>query len=217
MRIAIISDIHGNFAALKSTFECIRRESVDLTIFLGDLFGYYSQTVQCLELLLKNKTLCVAGNHDLMAKKSSHENFQNIPSWVWNEIMTWPEEGRIETEFGNILFHHSSPNNDGRYIYPTTFPSDPSFNDKVGCKYLLLGHTHHQMVRFYDSFTLINPGSIGQPRDIYGPHSSWALLDCEQRLIRLKRSEYPLTDFLSANSKMFVEKPTNFKYFFRKL
>ena len=64
MRIGLISDIHGNYEALKVVLEDLDKSNVDKIYCLGDVVGYYSQVNECCKELIEREILCIMGNHD---------------------------------------------------------------------------------------------------------------------------------------------------------
>lgn len=64
-RIAVFSDVHGNFDALRAVLDLIEKEQVDQTIFIGDIFQRGNQEIECLEYLRNSDILCVKGNCEL--------------------------------------------------------------------------------------------------------------------------------------------------------
>lgn len=65
MKIAVFSDVHGNLKALKAVLEQIKEKTVDLTVFLGDIFQRGNEEIECLELLKDNEIICLKGNCEL--------------------------------------------------------------------------------------------------------------------------------------------------------
>lgn len=65
MKIAVFSDVHGNFKALKAVLEQIKEKNADLTVFLGDIFQRGNEETECLELLKDNGIICLKGNCEL--------------------------------------------------------------------------------------------------------------------------------------------------------
>lgn len=65
MRIAVFSDIHGNFDALKFVTELIEQEHADKTFFVGDIFQRGNKEIECLEYLMNSEIICVKGNCEL--------------------------------------------------------------------------------------------------------------------------------------------------------
>ena len=74
MKIAFISDIHGNYEALKSVLSKIDYEGVDKIFCLGDVVGYYSQVNECCEEIKRRNIPCVMGNHDWAFLEALQEN-----------------------------------------------------------------------------------------------------------------------------------------------
>ena len=64
MKIALISDIHGNYPALQAVIERVRKENCDLILSLGDIAGYYCMINECIDLCQKNEIVNILGNHD---------------------------------------------------------------------------------------------------------------------------------------------------------
>ncbi|MDX6503554.1 MAG: hypothetical protein QOE29_679, partial [Gaiellaceae bacterium] len=63
MRVAVISDVHGNLAALEAVLEAIRRERLDAIWCLGDTVGYGPRPNECCALVQEHTTICLGGNH----------------------------------------------------------------------------------------------------------------------------------------------------------
>ena len=63
-KIAVISDIHGNYPALKAVLDEIDSDGIKDVICLGDIVGYYCQVNECIDVLRERKIYCLLGNHD---------------------------------------------------------------------------------------------------------------------------------------------------------
>ncbi|QRM27238.1 metallophosphoesterase [Microvirga sp. VF16] len=109
MRLAIISDIHANVEALRSTLAEISTQNIDHIICLGDIVGYNSDPAQCIDLLRELNALCVAGNHDrAVTGQLSMEGFdytaakairwtrRNLSSDALEYLRTLPVEASID-------------------------------------------------------------------------------------------------------------------------
>ena len=70
MSIAFISDIHGNYDALKEVFKQIKKLNIKKTYCLGDIVNYYYEPGKCIDLLIKNKVRCIRGNHEKIFLRS---------------------------------------------------------------------------------------------------------------------------------------------------
>lgn len=179
------SDIHGNSYAFEEFLKQSKELEIDQYVFLGDVFGYYYGQNQIIDALRSMKNVyAVKGNHDQyylelystaknedqLVKKygNSYDGIKNrISSENRKYMERLPEYGVIHAEQKTIGIVHGSLKNPlhGR-IYPDTELVE---NDGYGAyDYVIHGHTHYRMIRQIGSTTIINPGSIGQPRDKNG-------------------------------------------------
>lgn len=115
-------------------------------------------------------------------------------------LWSLPNQKLVDLQGHRIKIVHGSPFDLlEEYIYP-----DKQFNpvdyQLDGEDLLILGHTHHQMVKEVSSFSMVNPGSIGQPRDAYG-FACFAIYDSLTRDIHLRRLEYDTTRMIRAIEK----------------
>ena len=180
MRIAVISDMHANEAALKSVLKDIELHGADQTICLGDVTTLGPRPVSVLETLQDLNCHCILGNHDaFMIDPESIHSYTENPIVV--EAVSWCREQLSETHlqfirtFKNhveltpdastrLLFFHGSPRSNAEGILATT-PADEldemlaGFTATVMC----FGHTHIQMLRQHKGTLLVNPGSAGFP------------------------------------------------------
>ena len=70
MRLAFISDIHGNFDALKAAMLDIKKNKIEKIFCLGDIVNYYYEPHKCIDLLIKNNVKCIKGNHETIFFKT---------------------------------------------------------------------------------------------------------------------------------------------------
>ena len=73
MKIAILSDIHGNCFALKSVLDAVEKNGIETLIIAGDFIGYYFWPVKVFNLLKDYDPIVVRGNHDKMLKKAKED------------------------------------------------------------------------------------------------------------------------------------------------
>lgn len=180
MRIGIISDIHGNYEALKAVFNQLDKMDVSSVYCLGDVVGYYSQVNECCNELRKREILCLMGNHDwYMAgggycprSKSVNDCLVYQRSVITQENLEWVKTFKMYHEFENIKMVH------GGWADPIDEYLDPTaeYFANVEGEYFLSGHTHIQSLNVFGNKTHCNPGSIGQPRD-NNPQSAFAVFD----------------------------------------
>lgn len=189
--IAIISDIHGNLAALEAVLSKIDQIGCERIISLGDVVGYYFQITECINLLISRNVEHLTGNHDQYLIDDSEcprskivaELIKKQKMLISSEHLKWLSSSKTKFTFNNKLFLHGSPDDpvDG-YIYEVSERIFP-----LGIDYLFCGHTHVQKLAKIGNKIFCNPGSVGQPRD-GNPHAAFAILDNEK--IKLYRVEY---------------------------
>ena len=205
MRLGVFSDIHGNMDAFNEVIASMELRSCDAYVFVGDICGYYYDQSAVIESHITLKNLyAVAGNHDRMFLRSlndsrfakeyedsygaSFEFFRSKATMqMVNYIQSLPD--RLELIDGKILVVHGSPNNPlDEYLYPDT---DIERLSALGYKTIISGHTHYPMSRHTGSVHVINPGSVGQPRDRKDP--SWGLYDTDTDEFDVIRVQYDNT------------------------
>ncbi len=195
MKIGILSDIHANSAALDAVFLSSQFRDVDALLVAGDFVGYYFEPKYVVDRIrfFEKPTFCIRGNHEEMLLKamSDPEQLKKVSlkygpgiaialeqlvdlDLQW--ISSLPHPLFINDLSCSFLLCHGSPLSIDEYIYPDT-PLENIFSglDKRP-DVVVLGHTHYPFVRRLENCLIINPGSVGQPRNrICGAH--WALLD----------------------------------------
>ena len=204
MRILLVADIHANWPALQAL-----TEPHDVCLCLGDLVDYALEPTPCIDWVRKHALATVRGNHD-------HGVAQNVPVFGRNgykyltgvtRILTRERLGAQDLQFlaslpvtraltlddTRFFLVHASP----RDPLDEYAPSDPDFwarrLQNVEADVVCVGHTHHPYVLEVGDKLVVNPGSIGQPRD-GDPRASYAVI--EDYKVELKRHEYPVEDTL---------------------
>lgn len=191
--IALISDIHGNYEALKEVLKKIDSLGINQIYCLGDITGYYTQVNECCEELRKRDVKCILGNHDwymvsntgCTRSKSANECLRYQKTIITQENLEWLTILPIYRKAGELALVHggwSEPLEE--YLYP----SDNYFN-KYPNKYFASGHTHKQIIQKFGDKVYCNPGSVGQPRD-KNYMSSFAIFDGKN--FELHRVEYDI-------------------------
>ncbi|MBK7981809.1 MAG: metallophosphoesterase family protein [Ignavibacteriae bacterium] len=178
MRIAVISDIHGNVFALEAVLQNIKKQNVDLILNLGDtLYGPIAPK-ETYELLSTESIISICGNQDRQIYEASESEIKLYPTLQYNldvlgtEVLNWlkelPFEKRISSE---IYLCHGTPKSDLEYLleniesgYPILKKDDEiiKFLYKETSKIILCGHTHiFRNVMLSTKQLVINPGSVG--------------------------------------------------------
>ena len=209
MRIALISDIHGNLPALDAVLDDLKRQELDRVICLGDVcFG--PQAHECLERLRALECPMILGNWDSWsidgfppAENPIGSMLYEIGAW-WAKLLTDDDrafvrtfEPTLEVPLGNgsrMLCFHGSPRSFSDWIFATT-PDDELEGEFSGIDATVLagGHTHLQMLRRFRESMILNPGSVGQPFSQWWP-----------REIRIAHwAEYGIVDSTSSEEVAF--------------
>jgi len=194
VRVALTSDAHGNLPALVAVLASIERYGAELVLFAGDFVGYYYDGAEVVRALRSIDALCVRGNHDDMIAscESGEQSLSGITEKYGHglelaikqlngEEKEWlahlPIARRVTVGGREILLAHGSVRNNLEYIYPDTDQPLEQIGDS-DFDIAVLGHTHYRMRREVQNCVIINPGSLGQPRDrLRG--ACWSLLDTE--------------------------------------
>jgi putative phosphoesterase len=196
--IGLISDVHGNLPALEAVLDDM--PEVDAYVNAGDVVGYNPYPSECVEAVRDHEMATVQGNHDRAvagdASFGFHSDAGRAVEWTQKHVdegtLDWlgelPAERETLLEGVRVKVVHGAPGAPDRYTFPRDF--SPSLLE--GEDVLVLGHTHVQAKREYDEGVVVNPGSVGQPRD-NDPHAAYALLDTETHEVELRRVEYPVS------------------------
>ncbi|MEK7441824.1 MAG: metallophosphoesterase family protein [Chloroflexota bacterium] len=220
MRILIISDIHGNLTALEAVL-ADADGSYDTVWCLGDLVGYGPDPNECVERVRAlSKLTCLVGNHDKAAIGDIDINSFNLDArtaiaWTQNaltstsrEYLTNLPEKQVQ---GVYTLVHASPRQPVWEYILDAYIASQNFS-YFETPYCLVGHTHIPVIYQqegttaverrpnYDELTvfgnerlIINPGSVGQPRDS-NPDASYAILDFEGRRWEYRRAPYNVAE-----------------------
>lgn len=205
MRYAVLSDIHANLAALDAVLAEVRADGIDQLILLGDYVGYYYEPLPVIDRLRSFAHHAIRGNHDRMLLESRTDpatraaylarygsgvecalDQLGADAWAWLEAL--PDRLEIDLAGARILLCHGAPFDPDCYVYPN---SEPALLDRCavpGCAATWMGHTHWPFMR-PGSPWLLNPGSVGQARDV-GGFASWCIYDDARRSVAFRRTEY---------------------------
>ena len=216
MRVAVVSDIHSNLAALEAVLAAIEADAPDKLWCLGDVVGYGPRPNECCALVAERADVCLAGNHDLAVIGTIDlDEFHGdaaLAARLNREALT-PEShaflDRLEplgTAHGVALYHGSA--RDPIWEYVLSDEAALATLDLAGVPLVLVGHSHVALritksedevegglapagtaATLGDAPTLLNPGSVGQPRD-GDPRAAYLLLDLAAGRAEFRRVEY---------------------------
>ena len=195
--LAILSDVHGNYPALRAVLQELDRLHCVHILSLGDVAGYYNMINECLDVFRERNIINLLGNHDHYLVHRVHcprSETVNICIQYQDKVIT--KENRIylqnsleKYDKGHISARHGGWN-DPLDEYVTCFnPASPQ--KEKGVLYVS-GHTHIQRMQQGRDFVYLNPGSVGQPRD-GDPRAAFAIIDDDGK-IHLKRVAYAIDE-----------------------
>jgi predicted phosphodiesterase len=217
MRILIISDIHANLTAFETVMNDAKGQW-EYVWCLGDIVGYGPDPNECVELLRSLPHLCLAGNHDWAALgrldiRTFNPDARKAVNWTRDTLsadnVAYLDALPTTFVIGNYTLAHGSPREPvWEYILEPLIAAlnFPHFETP----YCLVGHTHQPVI--YEQVNtdgetaaippaygqvrqlngrrqIINPGSVGQPRDA-NPDAAYAILDVETNTWEHRRIPY---------------------------
>ncbi|MCK5340817.1 MAG: metallophosphoesterase family protein [Desulfobulbaceae bacterium] len=230
MKVAVVADIHGNYAALQAVLADIDKERVDEIISLGDNIGYGPEPEEVVRTLQKRDVVSILGNHEyaiLNERCFKRLNPNPKKSLELSRAMMTPASLEYSKRLPKILIRHGA-----RLVHgcppksPTSYLINPdgaklaklfaSFSEKL----CFFGHTH--TIELYDdqgqasdmtvgigpfdlspeNRYLINPGSVGQPRDDIDNHAKYIIWDMGKARIEVKSIPYDVMDTVNKLKKL---------------
>ena len=203
MRVAILADIHANLPALEAVLRDIAGRGVEGLLHLGDLVGYGPHPDAVVARVREQQIGGVVGNYDLAvyhpdAREGAARYLRPDLSAAGWEAYLWtrdhvgaatremlaalPAQLRIEEGARCFLFTHGSPERPDEYLLPDTPEARlRELFEGSGADVLVVGHTHLPQAREMGNRLLLNPGSVGNPKD-GDPRASYLILDTEHGL-----------------------------------
>jgi predicted phosphodiesterase len=215
VKIAILSDIHSNLAALKQALDYLNEHKVDKIVCLGDVVGYGPRPNECVELARKHFQICLMGNHDhavLGLTDTYHFNQYARDAVIWTRrTLTLHNKAYLESlpfshHENEILYVHSTPEHPEEWHYILSEYDAKQYLDKISQNICFVGHSHIPVIfssnkgyipeneihlDFHSEKYIVNVGSIGQPRD-GDPRLCFVLFDTASMVLQYIRLEYPV-------------------------
>jgi predicted phosphodiesterase len=219
VRIAVLSDIHGNLHALEAVLESLDADPPDAFWCLGDLVGYGPRPNRCCALISERADICLIGNHDLgVLGRLDLEDFSPDAAasarWTAEVLEDEPrkflESLEPQSVHGDVALYHASARDPVWEYVLTPFAALASFAAS-DARILLVGHSHIPLAFALADLTLettiatpdleldlsgegrwiLNPGSVGQPRN-GDPRACYMVLDLDGASANYRRIEYPV-------------------------
>jgi len=218
MLIGFLSDPHGNLPALQAVLEDVRSVAPDVLVCLGDLVGYGPFPNETVDCAASEADLVLVGNHDLAVTGALDAGTYNTQArraieWTLNNVsdgtMQMLKSLKPTGEVHGILVAHASPRHPAEEYVLSVAVAEANMGE-VPFDRAFVGHTHVPMV--FASINqevvaltpvanepmvlgslraILNPGSVGQPRD-GDPRASWGTWESETGTFTLRRVYYPI-------------------------
>jgi predicted phosphodiesterase len=215
MKYAVFSDIHANLEALEKALSYLQTTKPDAYVVLGDTLGYGANPNECLDWAIQNAAILITGNHekavtDLMLRDWFNPAAREAIEWTEkvldpNLARKLPEFSYLKVEKG-IIFTHASPDQPEDFRYLLQYADAVSSFKQMSNDLCFVGHTHVPCCFCEQERTarhllpgilkleknkryILNPGSVGQPRD-RDPRLSFGIYDDIERTFEVVRLEY---------------------------
>ena len=232
MKIAIISDIHGNLEALKTTLDDIEKRNVDKIICLGDIIMKGVHSKECVHLIKEKCDVVLRGNCDRHFSEE-HEDITNFSEqeqrrieWMKNTLSVEDRQYLLNLPYcyefymsGSLVrLFHAMPEADNMAVLNVDtiqtklkmfYPSENTISKNIA-DVVIYGHIHHPYLdRLYNK-TLINVGSVGNSFDaIRNPEKDSDVLETTKSNYLIIEGEYGSKEYNSEISYQFIRLPYN--------
>ncbi len=218
MKVAVISDVHGNLPALEAVLAAIEQEGTSELWCLGDLVGYNADPEACTRTVIELAEICLAGNHDLVVNGSVDMSVFALDAGIaarWaaavlsEEALEMLRALRPSGRRQGVVMHHASPR-DPVWEYVIDGRTAQQCLEVQDAEICLIGHSHVPLaytpgvegratgghmppsqLELADGRWLLNPGSVGQPRD-NDPRAAYLVLDLDAMTSTWRRVDYPI-------------------------
>ncbi len=217
MLYCIFGDIHGNLEALEAVLADAREQQADAYVCVGDIVGYGANPSECIAKVREVTDKTVAGNHDWAAVGRTDIEYFNIFAreavlWTQNHLSeeqkTFLSRLPLTIELDRFTVVHSTPHRPELFGYIENAMAARLSFQALTSPLAFVGHSHVPVTFFYEddgeeiwytqeteiplgdfSKTIVNVGSVGQPRDD-NPKAAYALYDTDRQLVTIRRVEY---------------------------
>jgi putative phosphoesterase len=188
------------------------KQQVEALLITGDFVGYYFEPLEVLKLLEPWSKHAVRGNHeDMLSVARSNANFletvdaryglglrcaiEQLDDHQLDDLCALPHPKNIEIEDYKILLCHGSPWSTEEYIYPDADKNVLNRFSDIGFHVIIHGHTHYPAQHVVGKTLLVNPGSVGQPRNRQ-PGAHWATFDTKTRMLEFRCESYDAAELI---------------------
>jgi len=209
MKLAVLSDIHGNSYALEQVLKDVKKAGVEKLLVLGDIVGYYYYPDKVIELLENLPYEIIKGNHEKILQDLEEEKLDpakllqkygrghfialdKLSSETRSWLYSLPFHKSLEIDNLKFQMNHGSPWDYNEYLYPDTDSVILSRCNSVAHDFIFIGHSHYSFTYQCRDSVLINVGSVGQSRK-KGGVAEWTLIDSFTRDYKMVKTHYDVT------------------------
>lgn len=206
MKLALLGDIHGNHLALQAVLAAASLSGVEKLLITGDLVGYYNAPLMVLEMLQSWDRHVVRGNHEDMLNAARSDSaflaqvdarygsglrtaIEQLDTQQLDELCNLPHPLELVIDGCKILLCHGAPWDNDQYVYPDAQPDLLEHCAMPEFDLVVLGHTHYPMQQKIGRTLVVNPGSVGQPRNRQ-PGAHWAIFDTVSQNLEFRQEQY---------------------------
>lgn len=221
MKLGLLGDIHGNNSALEAVLSAAA--DVEKLLVTGDLIGYYHSPRKVLELLGRWDCHIVRGNHEDMldvarkdAQYLSHVDkrygtglrvaIEQLSEQQLDRLSALPHPLELIIDGCKILLCHGAPWDIDQYVYPDAEPELLQRCAVQSFDLVVQGHTHYPMQHKIGRTLIVNPGSVGQPRNRQ-PGAHWAIFDTATRSVQFRQEAYDSSALVQESRQRHPELP----------
>jgi len=202
VKVALISDVHSNLVALDAVMADIDNSGVEQIVSAGDIVGYYPYPNETIERFRSRNIQSILGNHDRAVIRINPVGMNKMAAdavlWTAKHVSADGVDylrdlkARMHMKLGSHFagIYHGSPRDDDEYLYE--IDAGPELLEMCECNLLVVGHTHIPFIKKFGSGTIVNSGSVGQPRD-GDKRASYVLFD-DADDFQIRRVEYDVEE-----------------------
>lgn len=213
MKIAVISDIHGNNYALNEVLKAAKSDNAEHLLVLGDICGYYYHADKVWRAILQWNYDFIKGNHErilrqLINGEIDHEQnrlkygsghkyaLDKMTTAEIDQLIAAPDVMEVIIDHVKIKMCHGSPMDPDQYLYPDTEVEILNLCNENEFDFVLVGHSHYPFAYRNKNSTLINVGSVGQSRAI-GGLASWAMINTKNKTFEIRQTPYDTKELIN--------------------
>lgn len=199
--MAVIADIHANLIAFEAVLDDIDSLGIEHIICAGDIVGYYPFPNETINIMRERSIHTVKGDHDLAVERFTTRGMNRLAAecirWTWERI-TAPNADylkelrfRLNLSLGelNMSIFHGSPWKLDECLYEVDVTE--RLLEMTGSQIVVTAHTHIPFIKRFRKGLVLNPGSIGQPRD-GDSRACYLLLDVKTGNVSIRRIEFDI-------------------------